>query len=89
MSAIGTSREAYHEMVKNGKANTQLNIILNHLRENGSKTRRELSKELEIETSTISARVNKLKNLHYICDTKKTICSLSKKNVGLVEVCNA
>ena len=87
MSANNISKEAYKEIQASGKSHTQMNLILNHLILHGSKTRRQLSKALDMETSTISARVNKLKELNYVSDSKTTICPLSKVTVGLVEVC--
>ncbi len=80
-----TSIEAHEEITESGKASTQMALIYLHLEEHGSKTRRQLAKELDIETSTISARVNALKKLGKVKDEQKVECPISKKTVYLVE----
>ena len=86
MSTNIHSQQAYQNIVASGKAGIQQNLILNHLIIHGSKTRKQIAKEMNIETSTISARVNRLKNLNIVTDTKTIVCPISKKTVGLVEV---
>ena len=81
-----TSREAYLNIEFSGKAETQRHIILNYLREKKKATRREIARDLNMETSTVSARVNSLRDdFNLIHDTNTIKCPISKKTVHLVE----
>ena len=89
MSIRDTSITAYNELKLETKSGTQKAIVLNYIKENGSKTRRQLAKALMIETSTISARVNSLINeFRLLKDDKTVVCPISKKRVHLVELMN-
>ncbi|WP_373069860.1 winged helix-turn-helix transcriptional regulator [Sulfurimonas sp.] len=82
-----TSLEAYRGVNFTGKAGTQKVLIIDFLKNhNGKATRREIAKELELETSTVSARVNDLKKIHYVVDDEKVTCPISHKTVTLVEL---
>ena len=82
-----TSRDAYLEIEFSGKSGTQKNLILNYLRDKKKATRREIARDLHMETSTVSARVNSLRDEHNLVhDNNTTICPISKKTVHLVEV---
>lgn len=82
-----TSIQAFHEVEFSGKSGTQKALIIKHLEEKKKATRREIAKALNMETATVSARVNSLRDEHnLVTDTNTTICPLSKKTVHLVEL---
>lgn len=87
MSIRETSITAYGLIQATGKANTQKALIYKYLQENGAKTRRQIAQSLNMETSTVSARVNSLRDdYRLVTDHKTCICPISKKTVHLVEV---
>jgi len=82
-----TSRDAYLEIEFLGKAGTQKYLILNYLRKKKKATRREIARDLHMETSTVSARVNSLRDDYRLINDNKVVkCPISKKTVHLVEV---
>lgn len=82
-----TSLEAFYEIEFSGKAGTQKALILEYLKKVKSATRRQIAKELNMETSTVSARVNSLRDDYLLVNDSKTVtCPVSKKTVHLVEL---
>lgn len=81
-----TSLEAYIEINENGKLTTQEAIILSYLNDKRNATRRVIARDLHMETSTVSARVNSLKQKHKVIDKEVVKCPISKKRVYLVAV---
>lgn len=88
MRITNTSVISLAEEQSKGNVNYQWNRILTFLKINGPKTRGQLAKLLNMEKSTVSARVNLLKNKRLVKDEKKVVCPVSKKTVYLVEVVN-
>lgn len=86
MSSSKHSLQAYQNIVASGKEDTQLNLIFHHLILHGPKTRKEIALEMDIELSSVTARVNKLIKMGLVKVSQTKVCSISKKTVGLVEV---
>lgn len=83
-----TSLMAFDEIQKNGTLGFQEQLIYNYIKNNPKLTRRQIAKDLDLDTSTVSARVNGLLNKNLITDEKKGKCPISSKEVGLLEVLN-
>ena len=81
-----TSLMAFDEIQKNGTLGFQEQLIYNYIKNNPKLTRRQIAKDLDLDTSTVSARVNGLLNKNLITDEKKGKCPISSKEVGLLEV---
>lgn len=86
MSAVDTSRQAFLDLNVTGKLSTQETIILNYLTIKRNATRRVIARDLNMETSTVSARVNSLKAKHKVIDKEVVKCPISHKKVYLVAV---
>lgn len=76
-SSIGV----YHDAIVGKRENTQCKIVLDEIKRQGLCTRRMLSKALGIETSTISARVNKLIADEDVVETGIMPCAITGKRV--------
>lgn len=82
-----TSIDAFYAIEFSGKSGTQKHLILNYLRDKKQATRREIARDLGLETSTVSARVNSLRDdYNLVIDDKTVKCPVSHKTVHLVEV---
>ena len=81
-----TSIRAFEEIQSNGTLGFQEQLIYNYIKNNPKLTRRQIAKDLDLDTSTVSARVNGLLNKNLITDEKKGKCPISSKEVGLLEV---
>jgi DNA-binding MarR family transcriptional regulator len=82
-----TSREVYQQMQELGRFGEQECKIMAFVRENCHLdfTRREISHYLDMETSTVSARVNALiKDGDIVERDSRRECSISKKNVHVI-----
>lgn len=86
MSAVDTSLLAIIELRNsNGIAPQELKI-LDYLSIHRSATRRVIARDLKMETSTVSARINGLKAKHKVIDKEVVKCPISNKYVHLVAV---
>ena len=85
MTAL-TSKIAFSQLQKDHAIPTQENKILLYLQDNKEATRRQIARDLKMETSTVSARVNSLVNKRLIRSKKLTKCPITKKLVHLLEV---
>lgn len=83
-----TSIRAFEEIQSNGTLGFQEQLIYNYIKNNPKLTRRQIAKDLDLDldTSTVSARVNGLLSKNLITDEKKGKCPISSKEVGLLEV---
>ena len=81
-----TSLEAFIEVKESGKLGKQEAIILDYLNKKRNATRRVIARDLNMETSTVSARVNSLKQKHKVIDKDVVVCPISRKKVYLVAV---
>lgn len=86
MSAVDTSRQAFLDLNVTGTLTTQETTILNYLTIKRNATRRVIARDLNMETSTVSARVNSLKTKHKVIDKEVVVCPISRKRVYLVAV---
>jgi len=86
MSVNESSRLAYKQIAKDGTLTFQEQLILTYIQRNPKQTRRQVAKALDLDTSTVSGRVNGLLEKRLVTDTKKGKCPLSGKTVGLLEV---
>ena len=86
MSVNETSRKNFQIVVADGTNEIQQNLIYQHIVDNGSKTRRQIARDMCMETSTVSARIHKMIELRLVKSENTTVCPISKKTVGLVEV---
>lgn len=81
-----TSLMAFDEIQKNGTLGFQEQLIYNYIKNNPKLTRKQIAKDLDLDTSTVSGRVNGLINKKLVTDEKKGKCPISGKEVGLLEV---
>lgn len=80
-----TSIEAYDELKRNNRITPLQQKILDFMRvKNKYYTRKEIAKALDMETSTVSARVNELIFYQEIDVIGKKICPISKKLVEAI-----
>ena len=89
-----TSKEAYQEIINNGKRYTQTKRVLNCIMDLSSWnakdwTLREIATMLDLEMNSVSARVNELKRRGVVKESSKRLCKISKKIVIPVKLANA
>lgn len=83
-----TSKVAFEQLVEQGITGTQMLNVLKYIRRKQPCSRRQISKGLSMETSTVSARVNSLITCNYVEVSKVDVCPISKRKVEfLVEKC--
>jgi hypothetical protein len=79
-----TSIDAYDNLKANKELGRMQLNILNAMKDLTVYTRKQLAKELDMETSTIAGRVNELIGQGYIDVIGKKICPISSKNVEAI-----
>lgn len=80
-----SSLEAYQE-IRGIKEPTQCERISNYVKQKRSCTRRQIANALGMETSTVSARVNKLIKDNILYESKEIyLCPISKKRTHWLE----
>ena len=85
MTAL-TSKISFSELQKENAIPPQEKKILLYLKDNKEAARRQIARDLKMETSTVSARVNSLVNKRLVRSEKITKCPIAKKLVHLLEV---
>lgn len=68
-----SSIEAYHQVEDRGTAGTQRERIYRFIRDHGPCTARQVAQALQMETATVAARVNALKNAGVVSETLERI----------------
>ena len=82
-----TSIEAYNDLKKDFKLGTMQQKVLDVMEKDTLYTRRELAKLTDMETSSISGRVNELINYGYLQVSNKIKCQFTNKLVeSLIKV---
>lgn len=85
MTAL-TSKIAFSELNKEKAIPPQENKIFLYLNDKKEATRRQIARDLSMETSTVSARVNSLVNKRLIKSERTTKDPITNKLVYLLEV---
>ena len=87
MSAVRqTSRTAYAEHERTGKAGSQRARILAHIASKGPLTRQEVSHETGVAINAVCGRVKELLDAGLLVEPRKRVCSVSGKQAGEVSV---
>lgn len=81
-----TSLNAYRELQERGKHLTQMATIYEYILANGAATRRQIANDLEMDTSSVSGRVNDMLKTNAVFVSGKGTCPISKKTVEIIEV---
>ena len=76
-----SSLEAYDELRNSPKLGNQQQTILNNLRHGRDYSLREIQKITGFEINVVSGRVNDLKKLNLLIETKKRQCSVTGKTI--------
>ena len=85
MTAL-TSKIAFSELNKEKAIPPQENKIFLYLKDKKEATIRKIARDLSMETSTVSARINGLKSKRKVIDKEVVKCQISNKYVHLVAV---
>ena len=85
MTAL-TSKIAFSELNKEKAIPPQENKIFLYLKDKKEATIRQIARDLSMETSTVSARINGLKSKRKVIDKEVVKCQISNKYVHLVAV---
>jgi hypothetical protein len=89
MNIANTSIEAYNEHKAAGKVGAQANMILEKMRPNVNYSRKELSKIIGIELSSICGRVNELLALGLLVEDAQRKCLITGKKINPVRIRNS
>lgn len=81
-----TSLRAFDEIKSNGTLGFQEQLIYDYIKRKPKLTRKQIARELELDVSSVSGRVNGLMNKRLVTDEKRGKCPISGKEVGLLEV---
>lgn len=80
-----SSKNAFQKLIKSGARGTQHGKIIAYLKQcDQPKTRKEIAKALDMETSTIAARINELVDCDAVLECGSGKCSVSQIHVGIV-----
>lgn len=89
MSALHAVREAsldaYHNQIVGGREQTQCDLVETEIIRQGLCTRRMIAQALGIETSTVSARVNKLIEQGRVIECGMHPCPITGKRVNWIK----
>jgi hypothetical protein len=88
MNIANTSIEAYNEHKATGKVGAQANTILEKMRPNVNYSRKELSKIIGIELSSICGRVNELLALGLLVEDAQRKCLITGRKINPVRIRN-
>ena len=86
MNIADTSILSFIEIKNGNKIAPQELKILEYLSIHKTATRRVIARDLNMETSTVSARINGLKSKRKVIDKEVVKCPISNKYVHLVAV---
>ena len=84
MTVASTSKQAYEEHILSGKLGMQATLIYKFMKPGVSYSRRELSKLIGIELSSVCGRVNELLEMGLIEEGSKRKCIISGKLISPV-----
>lgn len=81
-----TSRAIYYSVVQPLVQDPQSRLILDTMRQKPNWTNKELSQELDIDASTVAARINRLKKLGEVVECGKRNCFVTGQLVKIVKL---
>lgn len=84
MAVADTSIEAYDEHKAAGKVGAQAHMILGMLEDSRNYSRKEISKLVGIELSSVCGRVNELLAVGLLVEDEKRKCSITGKTIHAV-----
>jgi len=81
-----TSLKIYHSVVKPKSEDPQSRKILSIMPSQPNWTNKELAQELQMEASTVAARINRLKKLEEVVECGKRACHVTGLTVKIVRL---